>query len=131
MDLESWMRKNGLTQAEMARKLDVFPNQVNNVLRGRHKPTIKFATKIKDLTNGEVTFDDIFTIKPTKTIKFKVNQFVITESDLHEFIKQKAKEAVEEVLQKHLSEKILENLVEIIDNPELIMPMSLKQTTLS
>lgn len=128
MDFNEWMEKNEITQADLARRLNVYPNQINNILRGKHKPSVKMCIKIKEFTKGAVTIDDLLNIKPCKTIKFKVNQFVITESDLHDFIKQKAKEAVEEIMQQQIIEKKLGNIEELERESEFVRSMSLRQT---
>lgn len=100
MDLEFWMKKNNVTQAELAKKVDVFPNQINNILRGRHKPTVKFATKIREFTKGEVTFDDLFTIKPAESVREKINRMLVKDEDVKEVIKEKIGEVIMEVLKE-------------------------------
>lgn len=102
MQLAEWMKKNNISQTELARRIDVFPNQINNVIRGRHKPTLKLANKIKNETNGEVTLDDIFSISPPASLKERIENMIYTDREIQDIIKQKVAEAIDKSLKREV-----------------------------
>lgn len=62
MRLEEWMKQNGVTQTQLARSIGAYPNQIHNIVKGKYKPQIKLAKKIRAVTNFMVTLDDIYDI---------------------------------------------------------------------
>jgi len=102
MQLVEWMKKNNISQTELARRVGVFPNQINNIVRGRHKPALKLANKIKNETNGEVTLDDIFSITPPASLKERIENMIFTDREIQDIIKQKVAEAIEKSIKKEV-----------------------------
>ena len=54
MKLGRWLRNNGLTQAEAARRLYTSQNYVSELVHGRRWPSRALAQRIFDLTEGQV-----------------------------------------------------------------------------
>lgn len=111
MDLLEWLEKNNISQADIARKLNVFPNQINNILRAKHKPSLKLAQKIKEFTNDEVTYDDLFSIKPPESPREKIMKMIVTDADIKEVIKQKIVQVITEVLKEESCQSHILELV--------------------
>jgi len=62
MKLDEWMKKEDIKQAHLAKQLGVYPNQIHCLLKGKTRPKPYMAKKIRDLSGGQVTFDDIYGI---------------------------------------------------------------------
>ena len=60
MLLKEYLEKNYLTKSGFAKKLGVTSSTIHNFIAGRSYPTAKLAQRIVKLTNGEVTFEDLF-----------------------------------------------------------------------
>lgn len=60
MELKEYLDKHYLTKRGFAKKLGVTDSTIHNFIAGRSHPTAKLAQKIVELTNGEVTFEDLF-----------------------------------------------------------------------
>lgn len=59
MRLKQWMALRSLTQSALAEKLGISVVYLSTILNGKIKPGVDLATKIENLTEGEVTRDDI------------------------------------------------------------------------
>lgn len=112
MDLLEWLEKNNISQADMARKLNIFPNQINNILRAKHKPSLKLAQKIKEFTKDEVTYDDLFSIKPPEGPREKIMKMIVTDADIKEVIKEKIGQVIMEVLKEESCQSHILGLVD-------------------
>jgi len=66
MDLEEYIRSNGIKKQYFAKQLGVTPQALSRIMSGRGAPRQKTAQKIVELTNGEVTFEDLFKKKENK-----------------------------------------------------------------
>lgn len=60
MKLSEYLQKNGILQAEFARKIGVTQGIVSYYVSGRTMPTRKNMQKIIEVTGGEVTADDFY-----------------------------------------------------------------------
>lgn len=66
MDLKEYLEKNFIIKAGFAKKIGLNVSTLHNILQGRAYPSAKTAQKIVELTNGEVTFEDLFKKKESK-----------------------------------------------------------------
>lgn len=60
MELKEYLKKYGITKTGFARRMGVTYDTVINIINGKAYPSAKTAQKIVELTNGEVTFEDLF-----------------------------------------------------------------------
>jgi DNA-binding XRE family transcriptional regulator len=60
MDLKEYLEKKHIIKKGFASELGVTEATLHNILSNRKKPSPKTAQKIVELTNGEVTFEDLF-----------------------------------------------------------------------
>ena len=60
MFLKEYLEKNHIIKKGFAKKVDVSEATIHNIISGRKKPSYKTAQRIVKLTNGEVTFEDLF-----------------------------------------------------------------------
>ena len=59
MTLNDWLKKEGITQAELARRMGVVDMTVSGVMTGRRRFSPENARKVVEVTNGEVTLEEI------------------------------------------------------------------------
>ena len=57
--LTKWRSENNLTQGELAEKVEVTRWMINRIEIRKRSPSLTLATKIRDLTKGAVTLDDL------------------------------------------------------------------------
>ena len=57
--LTKWRSENNLTQGELAEKVEVTRWMMNRIEIRKRSPSLTLATKIRDLTKGAVTLDDL------------------------------------------------------------------------
>lgn len=57
--LKSWREANDLTQRELAEQLGVHVQYVSAIERGARRPGMRVAIKIREVTQGAVTVDDL------------------------------------------------------------------------
>lgn len=60
MDLEKYLKKYAITKTGFARRIGVTYITMNNITSRKAYPSAKVAQRIVKLTNGEVTFEDLF-----------------------------------------------------------------------
>ena len=60
MELGTWQREVGLSDAAVARSLDVIPLTVGRIRRGERVAGPRVAARIVLLSQGKVSFDDIY-----------------------------------------------------------------------
>ncbi len=60
MELKKYLESNYITKRGFAKKLGVTESTLYNIISGRAYPAAKVAQKIVELTNGEVTFEELF-----------------------------------------------------------------------
>ena len=61
-DLKVWRAKADVTQAELAKELDVARQTINATERGRYDPSLELALKLADYFDCAI--EDIFTYEP-------------------------------------------------------------------
>lgn len=66
MKLDDWLRREGVSRSDLARKLNVFPSMVTMVLKGRRVFGPEKASAVVKLTGGAVTFDELYRVIPPK-----------------------------------------------------------------
>ncbi|MCB9093038.1 MAG: helix-turn-helix transcriptional regulator [Halobacteriovoraceae bacterium] len=66
MELKDYLKKYCVTKTGFAKRLGVTYDSVLNIINGKAYPSAKTAQKIVELTNGEVTFEDLFKRKEEK-----------------------------------------------------------------
>lgn len=59
MTLKEWMKREGLTQPEAAKRLGVSQQNVSNWVRGKNTPSLRVALAIARATRGAVTAADL------------------------------------------------------------------------
>lgn len=68
MKLIDYLKREKLTYVEFAKHLDCTPITLFKILKGFHFPRIGLARMIVELTDGEVTLEDIYKDKPKKPL---------------------------------------------------------------
>jgi transcriptional regulator with XRE-family HTH domain len=59
MELREYLFKHRKTQVEMAKQLGVSVNHFSQLVRHKRHPSIALAIKIEELTEGEVTKEEL------------------------------------------------------------------------
>ena len=59
MELREYLFRHRKTQKEMAEKLGVSVNHFSLIVRGERKPSVTLAIKIEEVTEGEVTKEEL------------------------------------------------------------------------
>jgi len=67
--LRGFLEERGLPQAEFARTVGFTPGYINDIIRGRTKPSINLLRKLKDIY--EVSIEWVLTGKPSPTSHFE------------------------------------------------------------
>ena len=57
--LKTWRKTKGLSQRDVASMLDIHVMYISMIERGARRPGMGVATKIRDLTEGSVTLDEL------------------------------------------------------------------------
>ena len=60
MKLKDWLTERGMPQAEFARRVGVNRTTLYQWLNGIAHPNYKNYLKIKEITNGQVKYEEIF-----------------------------------------------------------------------
>lgn len=60
MDLKKYLDEHGLKHKHFAEKVGISPQSLSELVNKKKAPRQKTAQKIVKLTNGEVTFEDLF-----------------------------------------------------------------------
>jgi len=70
MNIENWIKKEGMTQKDFADAIGITPPSLSSMLVHGTRPALLTAIKIFKYTNGEVSYEDILgevvEIKPRK-----------------------------------------------------------------
>ena len=66
MTIGEYLSKYGMTKAGFARRLGITASNLHKIIAGINSPRTTTAQKIVELTNGEVTFEDLFKKKESK-----------------------------------------------------------------
>ena len=66
MWIDEWIFKEGITKAEFARRVGISRVYLTSIISGRKRGSPDVAKRIRDMTNGEVTFEDILLGDRTK-----------------------------------------------------------------
>lgn len=59
MKLKDWLKHQGMSQAEFARRIDVHKSTITHWFQGKNHPTYNTYLKIKEITNGRVTQEEV------------------------------------------------------------------------
>lgn len=59
MKLYNYLKKNKITQSAFARLLGIHINHMSRIVLQKINPSVSLANKIVELTDGEVTFEDL------------------------------------------------------------------------
>lgn len=59
MDLDEYLFRKRVSQTEFAKELGISRNHLGEILRGRRSPSVKLAKKIEELSQGEVTKEEV------------------------------------------------------------------------
>jgi len=59
MNFNTWQKQQGLSNIELAQKLDVDPSYISYLKRGKRKPSPGMAQKIEQLSKGQVTKEEL------------------------------------------------------------------------
>lgn len=59
MKLEEYLSKNHLTHEAFSQKVDVSRVQITKIINGHVSPSAKLMKKIKQATNGKVSYEDL------------------------------------------------------------------------
>ena len=57
--LKQWREEAGLTQQELADRLGVHVQYVSAIERGARRPGMGVAVRIRDVTNGAISVEDL------------------------------------------------------------------------
>ena len=60
MDLKDYIEEKCITKAKFARKIGINYTALHRILSKECYPSVSTAQRIVKLTNGEVTFEDLF-----------------------------------------------------------------------
>lgn len=66
MGIEEYLSKYGMTKRGFAKRLGITESALHKIIAGTNSPRRATAQKIVELTNGEVTFEDLFKRKEEK-----------------------------------------------------------------
>lgn len=67
MKLLDYLKKNKMTQRNLAKKVGVSEVLINYVVHKKQNPSATLIKRIEKATNKEVTFDDLFDEKLSST----------------------------------------------------------------
>lgn len=62
MRLSDWMRLQGLSDDQVAEKVEVDRATISRIRRGKHKPSWRVIERLHEITGGDVGADDF--LKP-------------------------------------------------------------------
>ncbi|QVL54914.1 MAG: helix-turn-helix transcriptional regulator [Simkaniaceae bacterium] len=60
MELSEYFKRYGIKKVWFAGLLGISLTSLGRIMKGTHYPSAKTAQKIVELTNGKVTFNDLF-----------------------------------------------------------------------
>jgi len=69
MGLKEYLESHCMIKARFAKKLGITSATLHRMIAGKTYPSAKTAQRIVELTNGEVTFEDLFKKKELKELK--------------------------------------------------------------
>jgi transcriptional regulator with XRE-family HTH domain len=69
MKLSEWLKENGLSQAEFARRIGVSPPALSRFITGARIPHATSILKIRDATDGKVDVNDWVVVKEKAPVK--------------------------------------------------------------
>ena len=70
MKLEDYLKKNNLTHDDFSRKVGVTRPLITQIIGGRN-PSTALVKRIEEITNGEVTLNDLFNPEAPSRLKKK------------------------------------------------------------
>jgi len=63
MKLKEYLKMKGLTEYDFADILGITQPHVNYIVNGKKNASAGLAKRIEDVTNGQVTFNDLYSSK--------------------------------------------------------------------
>ncbi len=63
MKLKEYMKEKGLTERKFAPLVGTSQQHINNIIRGKANPSLELVNIIEEVTEGKVTFKDLFNPK--------------------------------------------------------------------
>jgi transcriptional regulator with XRE-family HTH domain len=59
MRFKTWLQLKGIHQKDMADTIGIKPSSLSMILSGKTKPSLEVASRIEQITNGEITRMDL------------------------------------------------------------------------
>lgn len=59
MQLDDWMKENGLSDEQLAERVGSARTTISRIRRGKRRPSWNLAARLKEVTGGKVTLDDL------------------------------------------------------------------------
>lgn len=59
MHLREYLSVNSMTHEEFSQKVNISRTQITKIINNKVKPSVNLVKKIKEATNGEVTYEDL------------------------------------------------------------------------
>jgi transcriptional regulator with XRE-family HTH domain len=69
MHFKTWLQLKGIHQKDMADTIGIKPSSLSMILSGKTKPSLEVASRIEQITNGEITRMDLLYPDETDTLK--------------------------------------------------------------
>lgn len=69
MHFKTWLQLKGIHQKDMAETIGIKPSSLSMILSGKTKPSLEIASRIEQLTNGEITRMDLLYPEETEAMK--------------------------------------------------------------
>ena len=71
MKLQEYLKQKDVTQTSFASSVGVAQSHINNIIRGKKSPSPKLTKKIEEMTDGKVSFEDLFNPEAPSRLKSK------------------------------------------------------------
>lgn len=71
MILKKWMKKNGLTQSDVAKAVGCSVTTISNIANGKFPDSVDILIELEKLTKGEVTIEELIKHKKQNRHKHK------------------------------------------------------------
>jgi transcriptional regulator with XRE-family HTH domain len=86
MHFKTWLQLKGIHQKDMAETIGIKPSSLSMILSGKTKPSLEVASRIEQITNGEITRMDLLYPEETSTLPINspLKKGVILTFDLRE-----------------------------------------------
>jgi transcriptional regulator with XRE-family HTH domain len=71
MHFKTWLQLKGIHQKDIADQIGMKPSSLSMILSGKTKPSLDVASRIEQITNGEITRMDL--LYPEETSSLPLN----------------------------------------------------------